>query len=346
MRSSAAWARVPVALLALLALLAPAGCDRADTRHREFFALGTVISVDAWGVSPERFDAAADAVERHLQTMGIEWYPRAAGELRRLNTALAAGGGMPVSPALQALLRRAAAFESRSGGRFNACLGALSGLWGFYDLPATGARLPDPDALAALVLAAPACGDLRIDGAGNVSSSNPLVAVDLGGIAKGALLDDARDILRSHGIADAIVNLGGDLLVTGRVEGRDARIGIRAADGGPPIAGLEARPGEAVFTSGTYERFLEIDGRRYAHVLDPGTGRPVDHTVSVTVVHTDPVLADAAATALLVGGPAAFDELVQAFGLDYAFLVDAKGDTRLTSGMVERLHWVGPGTAP
>ena len=89
-----------------------------------------------------------------------------------------------------------------------------------------------------------------------------------------------------------------------RVDGREARIGIRAAGDGPPVAGIDARPGEAVITSGTYERYLEIGGRHYAHVLDPGTGQPVGHTVSVTVIHTDPVLADAAATALLVGAGA------------------------------------------
>ena len=61
--------------------------------------------------------------------------------------------------------------------------------------------------------------------------------------------------------------------------------------------------------------------------------------MSVSVVHTDPVLADAAATALIVGGAPAFDELVAAFGLEYAMLVDANGDVRLTSGMARRVHW-------
>lgn len=340
MRSSAAWRS-----LLLLLLLWPAACQRTGAWHREFVALGTVVSIDAWGITADRFDAAGDELEAYLLAQGAEWYPRTDGELRRLNAAIAAGDGLPVSAGLYAMLRRAAEFEARSGGRFNACLGRMSALWGFYDLPDGPAALPDATVLDALVRAAPSCNDLRFDAdSTTVTSTNDAVAIDVGGIAKGVLLEDARRLLRRHGIVDAIVNLGGDLLVTGRVAGRAARIGIRAPDGGPPAAGIEARPGEAVFTSGNYERYVEIGGKRYAHVLDPATGRPVEHTASVTVVHPDSTLADAAATALLVGGAAAFDELVLSFGLEYALLVDDKGDARLTPGMAARLHW--PETRP
>ena len=95
-------------------------------------------------------------------------------------------------------------------------------------------------------------------------------------------------------------------------------------------------------TSGNYERFIEIDGKRYTHIFDPRTGYPVEHTASVTVVDTDPVLADAAATALLVGGPNEFDEIVAMMDLTYALLIDTQGDIRLTPAMAERLHWTEP----
>ena len=324
----------------LLLVAALAACDGHDLREREFVALGTVVTVSARDVPDERFAAAATAVERHLNAAGRAWYARAPGELKQLNSALAAGRGAVVTPALRDLLARSAELEQRTRGRFNACLGRLSEAWGFYDLPASPATLPPAAHIAAILASRPSCGDLEIDaGSGAVSSPNRLVAVDVGGIAKGALLADAAKILRDHGIENAIVDLGGDLIVIGRVAGRAARIGIRAPGGGAPLAGLKAQPGEAVMTSGNYERYVTIDGERYAHILDPVTGRPVAHTASVTVVHGDPVLADAAATALLVGGPDAFDELVAALGLEYALLVAVNGDTRLTSGMAERLHW-------
>ncbi|HEX7719243.1 MAG TPA: FAD:protein FMN transferase, partial [Woeseiaceae bacterium] len=78
---------------------------------------------------------------------------------------------------------------------------------------------------------------------------------------------------------------------------------------------------------------------RYAHVLDPRTGYPARDTSSVTVIHTDPVLADAAATALLVAGNAEFDEACERLGIDHALLISDRGDLRLTPQMRDRVHW-------
>lgn len=333
MRSSAAWPSFAALVLASLG-----ACERTGEFRSEFVALGTVVTVTAYDTDAERFDAAAAALERHLLAAGTAWYPRADGELATLNSALADGRGARVTPALVALLQSAQEYERRSGGRFDACLARLSDLWGFYDLP--DAPSPDFAAVKAVAATKPACAQLVIDAeTRSVRSRNPNVGIDLGGIAKGTLLADASRMLLDHGIGNAIVNLGGDLLVIGRIDGRDARIGIRSPDGGAPMAGLDVHSGEAVFTSGNYERYITVGGKRYAHILDPATGYPVEHTVSASVVHTDPVLADAAATALIVGGIDGFDELVAAFGLEFAMLVDAKGDVRLTSGMARRVHW-------
>jgi FAD:protein FMN transferase len=95
-------------------------------------------------------------------------------------------------------------------------------------------------------------------------------------------------------------------------------------------------------TSGDYERFFEFDGKRYQHILDPRTGYPVQQTVSATVVHEDAVLADAAATALIVAGATEFDETCELLGLDEALIVSASGDMRLTRAMQKRLNWSNP----
>ena len=164
--------------------------------------------------------------------------------------------------------------------------------------------------------------------------------IDLGGIAKGAILEDSVQILRELGVNHAIVNIGGDLTVLGDVNGRPANIGIRSPVAEKPLASLDVTGGETVVTSGNYERYVEIGGQRYNHILDPQSGYPVEHTVAVTVVHDDAMLADAAATALMVGGAEAFDALTQALDIDFALLIDASGDLRLTRSMDERLHWL------
>ena len=107
-------------------------------------------------------------------------------------------------------------------------------------------------------------------------------------------------MLRDGGVEDAIINIGGDLTVLGDVHGREARIAIQSPVDGKPTAWLDVADGETVVTSGDYERYFEFEGRRYQHIIDPRSGYPVHHTASVTVIHTDPILADAAATALVV----------------------------------------------
>ncbi len=164
--------------------------------------------------------------------------------------------------------------------------------------------------------------------------------IDLGGIAKGAILEDSVQILRELGVNHAIVNIGGDLTVIGDVNGRPANIGIRSPVAEKPLASLDVAGGETVVTSGNYERYVEIGGQRYNHILDPQSGYPVEHTAAVTVVHDDAMLADAAATALMVGGAKEFDALTKAMDIEFALLIDASGDLRLTRSMDERLHWL------
>jgi len=131
--------------------------------------------------------------------------------------------------------------------------------------------------------------------------------VDLGGIAKGYAADMALEELRCHGITAALVNAGGDIAVMGKPPGQDAwRVGIqnpgRQNERLPDVIHLADG---AVATSGNYERYAEIEGRRFSHIIDPRTGRPVERISSVTVVAADAMRADALATAFSVLGPAA-----------------------------------------
>ncbi len=337
MRSSRYWRRPCIAVAVVLTACTPADRDH----HHELYAFGTYVSVSFYSVPEAKSRAALAGLETLFGEVDDNWYPWAPGELQRINTAIAAGETIAVSKRLQSLILAATDYEQLSRGRFNAGLGRLTELWQFHDIANPPSTLPDANKLAILISAAPALQSLTWR-RGELTGRNREVMIDLGGIAKGAILEDCRDLLRTIGIDNAIINIGGDLVVIGQVGGRAARIGIRSPLLDAPVAGLDIADGEAVFTSGSYERFVEIAGVRYAHILDPTTGFPVEHTVSVTVINEDPERADAAATALMVGGADEFDDLVTALRLDYALLIDAGGDTRLTPGMRERLEWIDP----
>ena len=330
------------AAILFLALLLCFGCDSEskDFQH-QFYAFGTLVTIDFFDVSHNSNAAAIAAIEERIRIIDTNWYPWRKGELQQINAAIARRQSIEVSPLLADLLRRGASLEQKSGGRFNPAIGRLTELWGFHDV--TMLRTSPPDDLEVRKWLSLSVSSLSLEWDGNLlRSKSPRVMLDLGGIAKGSILEQFVSILREAQVENAIIDIGGDLTVMGQVKGRSARIGIRSPRSEDVLGWLELLDGETVMTSGDYERFFEHDGKRYQHVLDPRTGYPASQAISASVVHKDPVLADAAATALVVAGPAEFDELCGLLDLEEALIVSASGDLRLTRAMEKRLNWPNP----
>jgi thiamine biosynthesis lipoprotein len=330
------------AAIFIIILILCVGCDAEsrDYRH-QFYSFGTLVTIDFFDVSPSSNTTAISIIESRIRDIDANWYPWREGELQEINSAIARRQSIEVSPLLAELLRRSTSLEQQSGGRFNPALGRLTELWGFHDMTILRTSLPDDFDIQKWLSLGASSQDLEWDG-DLLRSKSPRIMLDLGGIAKGSILEQFVSILADAGVENAIIDIGGDLTVMGQVRGRSARIGIRSPRSDDVLGWLEAQDGETVMTSGDYERFFEHDGKRYQHVLDPRTGYPVEHTVSASVVHGDPVLADAAATALLVAGAAEFEELCLSLGLDTALIVTTSGDLRLTRAMEKRLNWPKP----
>jgi len=167
--------------------------------------------------------------------------------------------------------------------------------------------------------------ELTAEGARKRSAS---VQVDLGGIAKGYAIDRALESLRARGLAGGLVEVGGDLAVFGTApDGRAWEIAVRDPRSEAVWGTLRLRAG-AVCTSGDYARYVEIEGRRHSHIVDPRSGQPADRAASVTVVAPDATTADAWATALAVLGPEGLP-LLPAPGTVEALLVFRDDDGRL-----------------
>jgi thiamine biosynthesis lipoprotein len=140
-------------------------------------------------------------------------------------------------------------------------------------------------------------------GGGKVQLTREGMELDLGGIGKEYAVDRACGMLLSAGVTSALVNLGGDVRVIGaQADGGSWRVGIaHPREQGATIATVELRGG-AVATSGDYERFFEVDGKRYSHILNPRTGFPVQGFQSVSVVADSCLIAGTASTvAMLLG---------------------------------------------
>jgi thiamine biosynthesis lipoprotein len=226
---------------------------------------------------------------------------------------------------------------AQSGDRFNPAIGSLIALWGFHRDDPSGSRPPSADQIERLVAANPRMSDLILDGI-RLYSTNPAVQLDFGAFGKGYGVDLAIRHLRDLGVKNAIVNAGGDLRAIGSRAGRPWRVAIRRPSGGGVFATIDVQGDESVFTSGDYERNFVFEGRTYHHIIDPKTGRPARDTRAVTVVHTDAITADAAATALFIAGPEDWEEVAKAMGIRYVLLLDSAGLLHMNPAMAQRIR--------
>ncbi len=299
-------------------------------RHEQHRLFGTPVDLL---LPPGTPAAASRAVWRGLHEMNTRWNAWKPGELSEFNQAIAHGRTARVTPALRGLIVGAAQLERLSLGHFNAGIGGLVGQWGFHADELVPGSAPSPAQLRRWMAARPGLGQLHIEGL-EVRSSNPQLRLDLGGYAKGVALDWALDTLQRAGVHGALLNLGGNLAAMGLIGGRPWRVGVRNPHGPGLVATIEVREREAVVTSGRYERFRLLDGVRRGHVIDPHSGEPATGLASVTVVHRDAGLADAAATALLVAGRDRGPEVARRMGVQQVLVVDDQG--RLTASAAMR----------
>ena len=262
--------------------------------------MGTYASVSVPRSERDRLDEyrrACQSILKDLENRLSIYDPES--EISRLNAA-AGGPAVAVSPPTRRVLEMSRDCAEKSEGRFDVTVAPLVELWGFH-----GGELTSPPDGRAISNALELVGyrGLRLsDNGARLELAG--MRVDLGGIAKGFAVDRCFEELRRMGARNVMVNLGGNLRCGGCARpGKPWRIGVRDPFDRTRIAGrLHLTGGMAVATSGDYERFVELDGERYAHIIDPCTGRPVRGTAAVTVVSTNAARADAMSTALFVAG--------------------------------------------
>lgn len=336
---------VLVVRMAFIFLLA--ACTKAPLHHQESFVFGTRVEILIAGLDEARARPAATAVLREFDRLHRSYHAWQPSELSALNAALAAGQTLAVSPEMAALLGDAQRIAALGEQLFDPGIGGLIGLWGFQ-ADEFKAALPDPAALAAWRSTQPGIADLTIK-EGRVGSTNPAVALDFGGYLKGVALDRAAAILRAQGVNNALINIGGNVMAIGTKNGERWRIGIQHPRQPGPLASVALDDGEAIGTSGDYQRYFEIDGKRYCHLLDPRSGAPVSHTQALTVLVTARpgagMLSDAASKPLFIAG-AGWPALARKLAVDQVLRVDADGRVQVSAALQRRLEYVGgqPGT--
>ncbi len=325
--------------LGLLLLWALAACSPPPLLQQQAYVFGTLVEVSIYGAPEAQASQAAAAVLARFDELHRTLHAWQPSELSRLNTALGRGESTTVSPGLAAMLRDAQRLSIQSNELFNPAIGGLIALWGFHaDMPQ--ARVPDDSAIASWLARHPRMTDLVIDGK-TITGLNPAVRLDLGGYAKGRALDDAVAILKAHGIANALVNIGGNVIALGAHGDRPWRVGIQHPRKPGTLATLDLLDGEAIGTSGDYQRYFEAGGRRYSHLIDPRSGRPAAGMRSVTILVSGKgagTRSDALSKPLFIEGAGRLADRAARLGVADYLAVDAAGQIHVSPAMKLRLR--------
>ena len=261
----------------------------------QFYAMGSDCAVRLCGETAaevERFAAAAEQEIRRIEARYSRY--RGDSELARINQVAAAGGSIDIDAETAGLMAYAKACFAGSDGAFDITSGLLRTVWDF-----SSSRLPDQGSLDAVL---PFIGLDKVEFSnGRLHFGKAGIELDFGGLGKEYAADRAAEICIDLGARHGFIDLGGDIRVIGpQPDGLPWKIGIRHPRDAGRLSAEIALAGGALATSGDYERFIEVDGRRYCHILDPRTGWPAQGLASVTVISERCLVAGSLSTAAML----------------------------------------------
>jgi len=283
-----------------------------------FTALGTTNRIQvlmyreriAAGEALKRAEERVRALHDRLSVFQPE------SEISLLN-ASAGCSSVPVSADTFLLLSESCRYSAISGGAFSITTRALSALWEIHARCGTVPSRMEVEHALTLV----DDQDILLDEEAQTAELRRFgQSVDLGAIAKGYAADEVRRILLEGGVTGALINLGGTVCVIGSAK----HVGIQHPDriAGCAMGRVSLSDGCAV-TSGDYERFYEVDGTRYHHIVDPRTGYPSKSGLrSVTLIGESALALDALSTAVFVLGAEAGLPLMREAGVEAVFVTD------------------------
>lgn len=262
-----------------------------------FTAMGTACCLHVYAADPGSAETVADsAIAEVLRIEARYSRYRADSFLSQINRAAQLGAPIEVDEETAGLLDYAYACHRKSGGLFDISAGILRQAWDF-----SAAHLPEQTAIERCL---PFIGLDKVQWeCPRLSFPFPGMELDFGGIGKEYAADRAAAVCASLGVKHGLVDLGGDIAVIGPHPNQEAwRIGIRHP-GKPDLAMATVEIGRgALATSGDYERLIEIDGKRYCHLLDPHSGWPVRGLSSVSVLADRCLVAGSIASIALLKG--------------------------------------------
>lgn len=332
-------------LFLYLILIFLASCSKPEPLYNtQSYVFGTLVDITIYGETEAKSKAIANEISLNFQRLHHRLHAWEASELNSLNKAFSQGKiPIEVKPDLAAMVSDISQLSAQSNGAFNPAIGQLIALWGFHHDEFKPVNI-DPDKIASLVIANPQMSDIVVN-ENQVFSNNPAVQLDLGGYAKGYALDRALETLKARGIKNALINIGGNIIALGKHGDHPWRVGIQHPRKPNAIAMLDLESGWAIGTTGDYQRYFKLNGKRYCHIINPSTGYPVQGIQAVTVlippqIKNAGVLSDVASKPIFIAEPKMRENAAKAMGVENYLIIESANKILLSPSTAKRITWL------
>lgn len=316
-----------VLLVIFLFLFVFSSCSSKESfQSRQFYVMDTLAEVriyEAEGDS-EKPAVIGKQTAEHLET--VISATREESDTYAFNHALRTS----FSQDFLELLRLSVSLSELTGGCFDATSGSLIALWKSCE---EDKKLPT-DSQMKTALDAVGYQKIKLDG-DNVSKTEPSLMLDFGAVGKGYAADKMAYAMKENGAVCGMISFISSVTVFGE---REFKIGIRQPDTSGNLCGYITLCDESLSVSGDYERFYDIDGVKYPHILDPKTGKPSSLLHSVVVVADSGAIADALSTAIFVMGIDEAAMLYQSGLLDFEFLAITDEEMIASDGFLKQFE--------
>lgn len=315
--------------------------NRAVLSQKNFLAMGTWVSVK---ISHEknRSELAIHTIaniQRQLEQFGVDAWAWGSGQLGDINRSLSAG--VPVSKPhnLAPLFDKAWQLSLATKGLYEPRIAELVRLWGFDD---PSRLLTEPPSEAAIQQLLSKMQNSQAYAATDCVIPAPSLGWDFGGIGKGYIIDKVLSDINTSELLGVSINAGGNLATRGRLSRKPWLTGIRIPNEDPALAkifGKFSTYNESVSSHGNDQRCFTYNGVRYGHILNPKTGWPAQGISSVTIVHSDGCVAEAAGAALYIAGLKGWQQLANELDLQQVLVFTDKGEALVSRDLAARLDW-------
>lgn len=330
--------RIGRGLAVFIGIILLAGCFARPDKEREvdafektFFAMDTFVSVRIYTDSNTRANTVFQEVEAEICRLeGILSAHLPGSDLARIEGA-AGLGPVAVSSDTLAVINTALKYAELTEDAFDITLAPVLRLYNFTRGNETKPTRQELAANLPLIDWRKVQVDME---AGTVFLLEKKMGLDLGGIAKGYMTDRVAEILSKQNLEASLINAGGDIRLLGpKLDGSPWRVGIKNPDSPDSNFAIVESKGGAIVTSGDYERYFDVDGVRYHHIISPKTGLPANLVRSVTIIAPTGEVADLLSTAVFVMGAEAGLKLVEELAGVEAVIWDREGAVFNSSGL-------------